>query len=177
MGVNVQEMQQKVDQFLSERGIVLTPHEMGKIEIAELGLDEYETTGLALLTYVNNDRYCAKELVLLPKQTCPEHKHPPLSPSNPGKMETFRCRWGEVFLYVEGDPAHQPKAVVPESSKPYYTVFHEIVLRPGDQYDIPPNTFHWFQAGDQGAIITEFSSACNDETDVFIDPRIIRIPK
>ena len=25
----------------------------------------------------------------------------------------------------------------------YFTVWHKIVLRPGEQYTIPPNTLHW----------------------------------
>lgn len=176
MNFNKQKLQQATADFLLNKGTVLTQQEIESIEIAELGLNEFETTGLALLTYVNNDRYCAKELVLLPRQTCPEHKHPPLSVTNPGKLETFRCRWGKVFLYVEGEPTDKLQSIIPSGSEPYYTVFHEIELNPGDQYDVPPNTFHWFQAGGDGAIISEFSSACYDETDVFTDPRIIRIP-
>ena len=66
---------------------------------------------------------------------------------------------------------------MPAGSKQGYTNFHEIVLRPGDQYTIPPNTWHWFQAGDEGAIVSEFSSTSRDESDVFTDPRIKRMPE
>ncbi|TSA17199.1 D-lyxose/D-mannose family sugar isomerase, partial [bacterium] len=38
-------------------------------------------------------------------------------------------------------------------------------------------TLHWFQAGDQGAVVSEFSSASIDELDVFTDPNIKRIPE
>jgi D-lyxose ketol-isomerase len=48
------------------------------------------------------------------------------------------------------------------------------VLRPGGQYTIPPDTLHWFQAGPDGAVVTEFSSTSRDELDVFTDPRIRR---
>jgi D-lyxose ketol-isomerase len=34
----------------------------------------------------------------------------------------------------------------------------EIVLRRGDQHTIPPGTLHWFQAGDEGATVSEFST-------------------
>jgi D-lyxose ketol-isomerase len=156
-------------------GIVLTPEEREQIEIAEFGLGELERQGLELITYVNTDRYCAKELVLFPRQTCPEHKHPPVN-GEPGKMETFRCRWGKVWLYVEGEPVQKPKAVIPKGSEAYYTVFHEIELNPGEQYTIPPDTLHWFQAGDEGAIVSEFSSTSRDEFDIFTDVRIKRIP-
>lgn len=150
--------------------------EQATIEVADFGLGEVERTGLQLVVYVITDRYCAKELVLPARQTCPEHRHPPIG-SEPGKMETFRCRWGKVWLYIEGERSLSPKAVVPEESAAYYTVFHEVELHPGEQYTIPPNTLHWFQAGDDGAIVSEFSSTSRDAYDVFTDPRIIRIPQ
>ena len=50
----------------------------------------------------------------------------------------------------------------------------ELVLRPGDQHTIPPDTLHSFRAGDEGAIVSEFSTQSRDESDVFSDPRIVR---
>lgn len=172
----VRAIQAQAAETMAKAGIFLTDADKVKIEVAELGLGEFERTGLALLTYVNTDRYCAKELVLLPGQTCPEHRHPPVG-ADPGKMETFRCRWGRVFLYVEGPPAAKPQAAVPAGSENYYTVFHEIDLKPGEQYTIPPNTWHWFQAGPEGCVVSEFSSTSRDELDEFTDPRIKRIPE
>lgn len=67
-------------------------------------------------------------------------------------------------------------AVVPKGSEPVYTVFHEIVLRPGEQYTIPSGMKHWFQAGPEGAVVSEFSSTSRDEFDVFTDLSIVRIP-
>ena len=37
-----------------------------------------------------------------------------------------------------------------------------------------PNTKHWFQAGDEGAVISEFSTTSTDETDKFTDKRLVR---
>jgi D-lyxose ketol-isomerase len=118
-------MQERTAEFLTRLGIILTPDEQQHIEVVELGLGEVERTGLQIIVYINTDRYCAKELVLFSRQTCPEHKHPPVG-SDPGKMETFRCRWGKVWLYVEGEPVKNIQARVPEGSEAYYTVFHEI---------------------------------------------------
>ncbi|WP_314002985.1 D-lyxose/D-mannose family sugar isomerase [uncultured Paenibacillus sp.] len=157
-------------------GIVLTPDEVQNIEIADFGLGELEKQGLELITYVNNERYCAKELVLFAGQTCPEHKHPPVG-GDPGKMETFRCRSGKILLYVEGVRTPGMQAKLPEGSEAYYTVFHEIELNPGEQYTIPPGTLHWFQAGGAGAVVSEFSSTSRDEYDLFTDPRIKRVPE
>jgi len=50
----------------------------------------------------------------------------------------------------------------------------EIVLFPGDQHTIPPDTLHWFQAGDEGAVVSEFSTRSRDETDIFTAPQIVR---
>ena len=172
----VREAQVKAAEMLADVGIELTAEERENIEVAELGLGELERTGLELVVYVNTDRYCAKELVLFPGQTCPEHRHPPVF-GEPGKMETFRCRWGKVWLYVDGEPTPDIQAQIPEGSEEYYTVFREIELNPGQQYTIPPDTLHWFQAADEGAIVSEFSSTSRDEFDIFTDPRIKRIPK
>ncbi|HET6445219.1 MAG TPA: D-lyxose/D-mannose family sugar isomerase [candidate division Zixibacteria bacterium] len=172
----VREAQGRAAEMLDRVGIRLSTEERDQIEIAEFGLGELERTGLELVVYVNTDRYCAKELVLFPGQTCPEHKHPPVF-GEPGKMETFRCRWGRVWLYIDGEPAPEIQGKVPEGSEEYYTVFREIELNPGDQYTISPNTFHWFQAAETGAIVSEFSSTSRDEFDVFTDSRIKRIPQ
>lgn len=162
--------------FLERVGIVLTPTEAEQIEVADFGLGELERTGLQLITYVNTERCCAKELVLFPGQTCPEHLHPPVG-NDPGKEETFRCRWGEVYLYVPGEPTPHPHGRPPVGSEAYYTVYHEVCLKPGEQYTLPPRTLHWFQAGPNGAVVSEFSTRSRDETDIFTDPRIRRTPE
>jgi len=158
---------------LRAAGIVLTHAERDAIEVADFGLSELETIGLEVVVYCNTDRVCAKELVLFPRQTCPEHRHPPFE-GTPGKEETFRCRRGVVYLYTEGDPAERPAARVRAEDRSGFTVWHEIELRPGDQHTIPPGTLHWFQAGDDGAVVSEFSTQSRDDLDVFTDPRVER---
>jgi D-lyxose ketol-isomerase len=171
----VRAIRAKASEMLKAAGIVLTPEEAATLEVADMGLGRLASEGLELITYINTDRYCAKELVILPGQTCPEHRHPTVDGER-GKQETFPCRWGEVWLYVEGDAASTIRATVPKESRPYYTVFYEVVLKPGEQYTIPPNTLHWFQAGPQGAVVSEFSSRSRDESDIFTNPEIRRAP-
>ena len=166
---------ERVAASLADAGIVLTDEERSRIEVADFGLGDFERQGLVLLTYVNTDRYCAKELLLDPGQTCPQHRHPPIA-GGPGKQETFRCRRGEVLLYVEGTPTPEPRAAAPAGSEEHYTVWHEVRLRPGEQYTIAPDTWHWFQAGPEGALVSEFSSTSRDEADIFSDPRVVRVP-
>jgi D-lyxose ketol-isomerase len=154
--------------------IFLTPAEKTKIEVADFGLSELNVTGLEILTYVNTNRCCAKELVLFPGQTCPEHLHPGRL-GQLGKEETFRCRWGEVYLYVPGKATRTLKAKLPAGGT--YTVRHQVVLKAGEQYTLLPNTKHWFQAGPQGAVISEFSTRSHDDSDRFSDARIQRRTK
>lgn len=168
--------QQKAKTYLDRAGIVLTPTEVENLEIADFGLTEFETTGLALITYINTERCCAKELVLFPGQTCPQHLHPPVN-GEPGKEETFRCRWGEVYLYVSGEPTEHPKTKPPANRAKTYNVWHEVVLKAGEQYTIYPETWHWFQGGPQGAVVSEFSTRSTDENDLFTDADIKRVPE
>jgi D-lyxose ketol-isomerase len=147
------EARERAAGLLERAGIVLTPAERAGIEVADFGLGQLEEIGLQIVTYVNTQRVCAKELVLFPGQLCPEHRHPPVD-DEPGKEETFRCRAGTVHLHVQGHG--------------------EIVLQPGEQFTIEPDTRHWFQAGGEGAVVSEFSTRSRDEHDVFSDPRIVR---
>lgn len=163
-------------ELLNRAGIVITTDEKARVEVADFGLSDLEQTGLEIITYVNTERVCAKEIMMFPHQTCPEHLHPPVG-SQLGKEETFRCRWGTVYLYVPGPETTARTGKPPAGSEPYYTVKHEVCLRPGDQYTLMPGTWHWFQAGAEGAIVSEFSTRSTDEADVFTDPRIARAPE
>lgn len=157
--------------YYEKAGIVLTNEEKARIEVADFGLDQVREVGLQLLTYVNTDRVCAKEMVLFPGQTCPEHRHVPTG-GQAGKEETFRCRYGTVYLYVEGEgDAATIQGKLPATP---VTVFHEVVLQAGEQYTIMPETRHWFQGGGNGAVVSEFSTHSTDETDIFEDARIVR---
>jgi D-lyxose ketol-isomerase len=151
--VTKSEARERAAAMLDEAGIVLTPGERESIEIADFGLDRLEEIGLQIVVYVNTDRVCAKELVLFPHQRCPEHRHPPVD-GEPGKEETFRVRRGAVHLHVDGAG--------------------DIPLGPGEQYTVPPNTLHSFEAGDEGAVVSEFSTTSRDALDVFTDPGIVR---
>ncbi|MEJ7587447.1 MAG: hypothetical protein WKI04_07790 [Ferruginibacter sp.] len=37
-----------------------------------------------------------------------------------------------------------------------------------------PDTLHWFRAGEEGAVVSEFSTRSTDEQDIFTDTRIKR---
>jgi D-lyxose ketol-isomerase len=163
-----------IDALFRKAGIVITEAEKASIESADFGLNEFMKTGLGVLVYVNTDRCCAKELAMWPGQTCPEHRHPPVG-ADPGKEETFRCRWGKVYVFVEGPPTERVACKVPSGREDTYTAWHQVELNPGDQFTIQPNTLHWFQAGPEGAMVSEFSTRSTDENDIFTDPEIQRL--
>ena len=162
----------------ADAGIVITDEEKARLEVADLGLNDFKNVGLTLLTYVNTEKCCGKEMVLMPHQTCPEHFHPDFTEDgvfHEGKEETFRVRRGTCYLYVTGEGNKEDiKAVIPPTS---VSVFHEIELHEGEQYTLMPRTWHWFQAGSEGAIISEFSTKSRDDKDIFTDKRIVRAPE
>lgn len=162
---------EKALSYFNKAGIVLTDVEKNNIQVAEYGLGMPDTIGLELVEYVNTERCCAKELVLFPRQTCPEHRHPAVD-GQEGKEETFRCRWGKVFLYIPGEKTAYPQAVIPQGKEACFTVWHEIELNPGEQYTLAPNTLHWFQGGPEGAVVSEFSTRSRDDYDIYTDPAI-----
>jgi D-lyxose ketol-isomerase len=79
-----------------------------------------------------------------------------------------------LYHYWEGAPTPSPKARPVEDYRAFLTVWNETVLRPADQLVVPPNTWHWFQAGAEGAVVWTLSSKVTDAADQWSDPRIVR---
>lgn len=178
--LNLAARQQAVAQAIRNAGMTVTDAEAREIEIADFGLNRFEEIGLGILVYVNTKRCCAKELVLLPGQICPEHRHPDVD-GEPGKEETFRCRKGEVFLFLPGDNTPAAKArgmefIPKDKQKDAFSVFRCIHLKAGEQATLGPDTLHWFVAGKDGAVVSEFSTRSRDGADIFTDAAIQRVP-
>ena len=133
----------RILEIYKKSNIFINTNEIAKMEITDFGLEDFFNIGLGIIIYVNTKRVSAKELAMTPFQICPQHRHPDIS-GYPGKEETFRCRWGEVYLNIEGDKTAKPMSAIPKKYRKRFDVFHEIVLKPGDQYTLPPNTWHWF---------------------------------
>lgn len=154
--------------------VAVTPVEADSLEVVDFGLDDFGHLGLVILTYVNTDRCCAKELILLEDQVCAEHLHPPFD-GHAGKEETFRVRTGTVYLYTEGEPTPSPRCG--PRRREHFTAWREIGLEAGEQHTVPPATKHWFQAVGGPALISEFSTQSRDEYDVFTDPAMVRVAR
>ncbi len=171
--IEIENARLKAIEYYDKAGLVLTEAEKQAIEIADFGLSDLNRIGLEVLVYVNTERVCAKELVMFPGQTCPEHIHPTKN-GVPGKEETFRCRWGKVFLYIDGEKNSEPFVSGLNEHASHLKVAHEVVLLPGEQYTIMPDTWHWFRSGKEGAVVSEFSTRSTDDQDIFTDQRINR---
>ncbi len=166
---------------IRDAGLVLTDAEAQALEIADFGLNRFAQFGLAIHVYVNTDRCCAKELVMLPGQICPEHRHPPIPEAKePGKEETFRVRKGHVSLFLPGAADATMRAaalaLLPADKRSTVTVYRRVDLGPGAQCTLPPDTPHWFAAGPEGAVVSEFSTKSRDDADIFTDHAIKRVP-
>ena len=168
-----QEAIQRAWDILSKSGIAIRHDERAHIDVADFGLGELDQTGLQILPLVITDKISIKLLVLQPWQVCPQHRHPPQG-DYPGKEETVRGQWGAVYLCVPGEPPRSPLGHPPEHRRAYYSVWHEVALRPGEQYTVPPNTWHWFQGGPEGGVVWSMCSRATDEQDLFTDPQVVR---
>lgn len=160
-------------ELLAKTGLAVREDEIETMEVADFGLGELETSGAQILTLVDTGQIVAKLLVLFPGQTLPEHTHVRIG-SYVGKEETVRCEWGEVFLCVPGEAALAARCQPPAHRQETYTARHEILMGPGEQVTLAPNTPHWFQGGPQGSVIWSFTTRAVDSKDVFSDPAVVR---
>lgn len=84
---------QAVTSFLQASGVSYPTN--AEMELSHhYGLDQFLTTGMAMITVINRE-YCKKLLVLLPGQTHPEQWHNV-------KEETFHILHGDVSLWLDG---------------------------------------------------------------------------
>jgi D-lyxose ketol-isomerase len=169
----VQEAQKRALEYMEKARVVVSDKEKAQISVADFGLGDLEQQGGQILTFFNTSRISAKIIVLFPWQILPEHWHPSIE-NDVGKEEMIRIRWGELYLYVPGEPTPHPKARIPAAEMSNFTVWNEIILRPGDQHLVDPQTVHWFQAGPEGAVIDDYSSTARDLEDGFTNPRVVR---
>ena len=159
-------------ELFRKAGVPVREDERDNIEIVDFDLNHFQTEGMHLLSLVATDRYVAKVLALSPRQTEPEHWHPPYG-DDPGKQETVRVAFGTLYFYLPGE-AELAADRIPEGKESVYTCRREIIMKPGDQLTMKPGEKHWFRAGSEGAVIYTFSSTARDILDGFSDPDIRR---
>jgi D-lyxose ketol-isomerase len=167
--------QSRAASIIRESGISITDEEMEKVEVADFGLSRLDKEGAQILTLVATDRIAVKIIVMFAGQTIPEHWHPRVG-EDPGKEETVRVVSGRVMFYIPGKESMR-EGFVPDGKEDAYTVRHELILGPGEQVTMQPGTKHWFQAGEENAVMYSFSSVARDVLDCFTDPDIERVTR
>ncbi len=165
--------QERAVQMMVDSGLVITEDEKKQVEVVDFGLSNLKVEGAQILTFFNTERVSVKAIALFPNQTEPEHWHTAVG-EDPGKEETVRIISGTVYFYIPGED-NMKMGSIPEEKSPYYTVRHELIMKPGDQITIEPGTKHWFQASREGAVMYSFSSCARCAHDLFTDPNIVRI--
>ena len=166
------EIRRRAVALFEKAGIALSEEEKReKLVIVDFGQDFWKI-GIVMMTTVNAPRYCGRYILFFPGQSCAQHWHPDVE-GNPGKEETFRCLWGTVYSYGEGNATPDIKAVIPAGHEAYYTDLAEQILKPGDQRTVRLHERHWFQAGPDGAIAYETGSPARDKFDLNSDPTLV----
>ena len=167
--------QERAAHLIEQAGLYITEEEKQSIAAADFGLSQLEQEGIQILTMFETDRIAGKILVLFPNQTEPEDWHPSVG-DDPGKEEIIRALGGDLYFYIPGDDTLD-KGFIIDGKGDYYTMRHEVDMKPGDQLILPPGTKHWFQAGAKGAVMYSFSTKVRDTLDQFSDPNIVRETK
>ena len=146
----------------------LTEEEAGGFREVDFGLKNFAEEGVVLLDLLRTDRVRVTLLVLLPDQTLPEHLHPSYD-AEPGKEESVRLLFGRVRIGMPGEPNY-PGIRFPGGKEAYYTARHVVELNPVEQFTVPANTRHWFQAGSEGAVMLAVQNRVNEDFNQFSDP-------
>ena len=155
-------------ELLKKAGFSLTKREIDSMEANDFGLSNFEEEGFFLIDLLRTDQVRTNLLILLPNQTLPQHLHPSYAHEK-GKEETIRVLFGETKVFVEGD-RNNSNIVIPKGKSEYYTSRHEIKLKVAEQYSVPPNVKHWFQASSEGSVNIAFQNRVNEDYNIFYDP-------
>lgn len=152
--------------LMEYHGYPVFPDMREKLWVSDYGTGQFTKLGLGANMFANNeeDRYMVMDLYLLPGQMLPEHYH--LSTSkNPVKMEGWLVRHGVSYVYGEGEPTPNMKAVVPKCHmNGTVTVKNEVILKPGQFTQLNRATArHWQFGGPEGAIITEVANVHDND--------------
>lgn len=161
---------EQVLDLIRRSGVHIRDAEIEQLLLVDFGLGDFEREGVAITDIVHTPALRLKILVLLPGQTLPEHIHPPYDDS-PGKEETLRVIYGSVRVYLPG-PDTMKEGALPPGKEDFYTLRNENLIQPIGQLTIPPDVWHWFQAGAQGAVCYAFYPQAVESHNRFRDPRV-----
>lgn len=167
---DTEQVEREVRELVENSGFEISEEEWKGMILNDFGMGDFRIEGAAIIDILRSNFVRTTILVLLPGQTLPEHKHP-ITADSPGKEETLRVLFGSVITFQPGeDTTAAPAYSIPVGKETYYTSRRAVVLGKGDQQTLPPDEFHWFQAGPDGVVTIEFQNRIDETQNIFSDP-------
>lgn len=164
------EVKTEYQNLLLKSGFSVSQDELNRIEVNDLGLGNIRKEGFSFIDILRTKRLRITVLMLLPGQSLPQHVHPPYE-DEIGKEETIRVIYGQTKVYSAEDDQNKENIKIPEGKEKYYTAKYEVHLNQGEQYTVKPNTNHWFQGGEEGAVNICFQNRVDETRNIFFDPK------
>lgn len=144
--------------------------------VSDYGLGQFAKLGLGAYTFLNDENgwYMGQDLYLLPNQMLPEHYHLDTDKGS-AKMEGWHVRHGTSYVYGEGAPTKNIKAVIPRCHmNGTVSVSHEVILNEGQTTTLNRATArHWQFGGPEGAVISEYATYHDNDGVKHSDPKIV----
>lgn len=155
----IREIYDKLKKFMIDSKVAL-PEKFNISLSHHYGLDKFEEYGAALITFINNEDYAKKLIVILPKQKHPQHFHIQ-------KRESFTPLYGELELTLLNKNKTQEDF---EKS----IIFCDIkTLKEGDFYTVEREVPHSFTST-FGVIFEEVSTSAIDGDSYYEDQLIMK---
>jgi len=139
----------------------------------DFGLGDFVNCGMAGIFWWNSEEYSyfGHSIYLLPGQMIPEHAHV-ATDKGPAKMEAWRCIYGSVHNYGEGEEMPEMVARVPESQQACLQSKSALPLMPGEVRELNRLTaWHFMMAGPEGAIVEEYATFHDGDGLRFSNPK------
>ena len=146
--IKIEKIRDKI-QLLLNKSLIIIPKKI-KLEISyHNGLENFEKTGMCMLTLYNLD-YCKKILLLLPYQNHPAQFHKI-------KKETFSVIFGKIEIFINGK---------------------KNVIKQGEMITIQRNQTHHFRdISGSGSVIEELSTQSFKNDSYYLDKSITKNKK
>jgi len=142
--------------------------------VSDYGTGQFTKLGLGAYGFINEQQGCymGQDMFLLPNQMLPEHYHLKTE-KGPSKMEGWHVRHGISYVYGEGEPTRNMKAVIPDCHQPV-TVSHEVILHEGQVTTLNRATArHWQFGGPEGAVVSEYATFHDNDGVRHSDPKLV----
>lgn len=144
--------------LLEQMHYPVTPTVRKNIWIADFGIGDFPRVGMGGLVWINRPdyNYFGLDILLLPGQMIPEHRHVATDKAQP-KMESWQVRCGKIVTFGEGAPTPELLTQVPESQRASIQSKHGAPLGLHETGHLNRvDAWHYMIAGPQGAWVTEY---------------------